>query len=109
MICSGHQNPSHLEAACPVAVGKTRGRQQWLRDGDYKNEFGKRKKHGEIKKKGSASFSLSISLCVSLEFLFSFSTCVFCLFWFVLFFFVFFFWPPLPFTWENAQHQVCAG
>ncbi|KAJ7329520.1 hypothetical protein JRQ81_015694 [Phrynocephalus forsythii] len=28
-------NPSHLEAINPVAVGKTRGRQQSLRDGDY--------------------------------------------------------------------------
>lgn len=28
-------NPSHLEANNPVAVGKTRGRQQSLREGDY--------------------------------------------------------------------------
>ncbi|XP_011941031.1 PREDICTED: probable 2-oxoglutarate dehydrogenase E1 component DHKTD1, mitochondrial isoform X6 [Cercocebus atys] len=28
-------NPSHLEAVNPVAVGKTRGRQQSRRDGDY--------------------------------------------------------------------------
>ncbi|XP_055449795.1 2-oxoadipate dehydrogenase complex component E1 [Psammomys obesus] len=28
-------NPSHLEAVNPVAVGKTRGRQQSLEDGDY--------------------------------------------------------------------------
>lgn len=28
-------NPSHLEAINPVAVGKTRGRQQSLLDGDY--------------------------------------------------------------------------
>uniref|UniRef100_A0A8D0C110 2-oxoadipate dehydrogenase complex component E1 n=1 Tax=Salvator merianae TaxID=96440 RepID=A0A8D0C110_SALMN len=28
-------NPSHLEAINPVAVGKTRGRQQSLQDGDY--------------------------------------------------------------------------
>ncbi|KAG8142576.1 putative Dehydrogenase E1 and transketolase domain containing 1 protein, partial [Naja naja] len=28
-------NPSHLEAINPVAVGKTRGRQQTLSDGDY--------------------------------------------------------------------------
>lgn len=28
-------NPSHLEAINPVAVGKTRGRQQTLLDGDY--------------------------------------------------------------------------
>lgn len=28
-------NPSHLEAVNPVAVGKTRGRQQSRQDGDY--------------------------------------------------------------------------
>lgn len=28
-------NPSHLEAVNPVAVGKTRGRQQSREDGDY--------------------------------------------------------------------------
>lgn len=28
-------NPSHLEAVNPVAVGKTRGKQQTLQDGDY--------------------------------------------------------------------------
>uniref|UniRef100_H2Y7C1 2-oxoadipate dehydrogenase complex component E1 n=1 Tax=Ciona savignyi TaxID=51511 RepID=H2Y7C1_CIOSA len=28
-------NPSHLEAQVPVAIGKCRGRQQTLRDGDY--------------------------------------------------------------------------
>uniref|UniRef100_A0ABM5GGT1 2-oxoadipate dehydrogenase complex component E1 n=2 Tax=Pogona vitticeps TaxID=103695 RepID=A0ABM5GGT1_9SAUR len=31
-------NPSHLEAINPVAVGKTRGRQQSLHDGDYSLE-----------------------------------------------------------------------
>ena len=31
-------NPSHLEAINPVAVGKTRGRQQTLLDGDYSPE-----------------------------------------------------------------------
>lgn len=31
-------NPSHLEAINPVAVGKTRGRQQSLLDGDYSPE-----------------------------------------------------------------------
>ena len=31
-------NPSHLEANNPVAVGKTRGRQQSLREGDYASE-----------------------------------------------------------------------
>ncbi|XP_070576884.1 2-oxoadipate dehydrogenase complex component E1-like [Ptychodera flava] len=30
-------NPSHLEANIPVAVGKTRARQQSLKDGDYSN------------------------------------------------------------------------
>ncbi|KAH0616439.1 hypothetical protein JD844_027532 [Phrynosoma platyrhinos] len=31
-------NPSHLEAINPVAVGKTRGRQQSLLDGDYSSD-----------------------------------------------------------------------
>lgn len=31
-------NPSHLEAINPVAVGKTRARQQTLLDGDYSPE-----------------------------------------------------------------------
>ncbi|XP_013414055.1 probable 2-oxoglutarate dehydrogenase E1 component DHKTD1, mitochondrial, partial [Lingula anatina] len=31
-------NPSHLEASKPVAVGKARGRQQTLKDGDYSDD-----------------------------------------------------------------------
>eukprot|EP01137_Pigoraptor_chileana_P037735 Opistho-2@35294 len=31
-------NPSHLEACNPVAIGKTRAKQMFMRDGDYKND-----------------------------------------------------------------------
>ena len=32
-------NPSHLEAVNPVAVGKTRGRQQSRQEGDYSSDI----------------------------------------------------------------------
>ncbi|KAI8130304.1 putative 2-oxoglutarate dehydrogenase E1 component DHKTD1 [Lucilia cuprina] len=35
------RNPSHLEAANPVAMGKTRSKQQSLKDGDFSDEAGK--------------------------------------------------------------------
>lgn len=52
-------NPSHLEAVNPVAVGKTRGRQQTLQDGDYSQDASARPGDRVIclQVHGDASFS----------------------------------------------------